>query len=333
MYPSVRKNPWFSIFTIVMILLSAFACQQKETKPILKDSSGKINNLSIIIENQMWNGEVGDSLRAKFAAPVDGLPQQEPLFSISQYVPKLFEGFMTNSRNIIIVQKATQTNFEIRRNVYAQPQNVVLISGKNIVEIINLIETNAATIINTLKASEIIENQRRIKKSLLDDTRIKNKFNISLRIPTAYKYIIEDEKFFWIRKEIPSGNTSILIYELLYEALEENDDVVANIIAMRDSIGQKFIEGTLPNTYMVTEPSYAPYLFISELDGKKTFETKGTWMLKNDFMGGPFINYAIRDDIHQRYLVIEGFCYNPSQAKRDLMQELEAIIKSVKFIN
>jgi len=31
-------------------------------------------------------------------------------------------------------------------------------------------------------------------------------------------------------------------------------------------------------------------------------------------------------------LVLEGFCYAPSKKKRDLMFELEAIIKSVKFI-
>ena len=42
--------------------------------------------------------------------------------------------------------------------------------------------------------------------------------------------------------------------------------------------------------------------------------------------------YAIRDEKNNRYLVIEGFCYNPSMAKRDIMHELESIIKSVKLL-
>jgi hypothetical protein len=48
-------------------------------------------------------------------------------------------------------------------------------------------------------------------------------------------------------------------------------------------------------------------------------------------MNGPFINYAIQDKTNNRILVIEGFCYAPSKQKRDLMFELEAIIKSVQF--
>jgi hypothetical protein len=65
----------------------------------------------------------------------------------------------------------------------------------------------------------------------------------------------------------------------------------------------------------------------------ETFETKGTWQLENDYMSGPFINYSILDKKNNRILVLEGFCYAPSKEKRDLMFELEAIIKSVKFEN
>ncbi|GGD22102.1 DUF4837 family protein [Flavobacterium orientale] len=321
------------IFTIVAALV-LFSCkEEQQQKTSLKDSSGKINSLSVIIENQMWGGEVGDSIRSKFAAPVDGLPQQEPLFNISQYAPKLFEGFMTNSRTILIVTKTEQANFEIKKNVYAQPQTIVYVSGNTISEIINKLEEHSKEIISTFKAGEILENQRRIAISLLDDSKIKKKFNISLKIPTAYKYIIEEDKFFWIRKELTSGNNSILIYEVPIATIEEDPNFVSSIITLRDSIGQKHIQGTLANTHMVTEDSYAPYFSKITLKGKEAFETKGTWELKNDFMAGPFINYAIKDEANQRYLVVEGFCYNPSTSKRDLMHELEAIIKSITFLN
>jgi hypothetical protein len=38
-----------------------------------------------------------------------------------------------------------------------------------------------------------------------------------------------------------------------------------------------------------------PYFFVVNLDNKLTYETKGTWELRDDFMSGPFINYAIID--------------------------------------
>ena len=105
-----------------------------------------------------------------------------------------------------------------------------------------------------------------------------------------------------------------------------------SIIRTRDSIGNLYIHGTSPNTQMVTEDSYAPYLFHINIKGKEAYETKGTWELRNDFMSGPFINYSIIDRANKRIIVLEGFCYDPSKEKRDLMFELEAIIKSVEFL-
>lgn len=318
---------------ILLFVASLFiSCKEENREDILKESSGKINHLSVIIENQLWNGEVGDSIRNIYAAPVDGLPQEEPLFTIKQYAPNLFEGFMTNSRNILVVLKKEENNFELVENEFAKPQNVAHITGSSVTEIVSLLEKHSPEIINKFKQTDIVENQRRISKSLLDDSKIKKNFKASLKLPTAYRYIIEEDKFFWIRKELPSGNASVLIYEVPLSTIQKDTNTVANIIQMRDSIGQKHIEGTLPNTYMITQAAYSPYFFNIMLNGKKTYETKGTWELKNDYMAGPFINYAIRDEKNNRYLVIEGFCYNPSLAKRDIMHELESILKSVKIL-
>ena len=82
---------------------------------------------------------------------------------------------------------------------------------------------------------------------------------------------------------------------------------------------------------MKTEEAYSPYLFMTSFKDKRAFETRGNWEMANDFMSGPFLNYAIRDDKHQCYLVIEGFIYSPSSPKRDLIIELESIIKSLQF--
>jgi hypothetical protein len=53
---------------------------------------------------------------------------------------------------------------------------------------------------------------------------------------------------------------------------------------------------------MITEEAYSPYFFKIKLDGKLTYEMKGTWELRNDFMSGPFINYAILDEENDRVL-------------------------------
>jgi hypothetical protein len=314
------------------LLIFVFLCScQKKNDALPRKTSGKINSISVIIDDQLWNGEIGDSIRNKFASPVIGLSQEEPLFTINQYPVKLLEGFATDSRAIIVVKKGPKNSFEIKQNQYASPQNVFHITGKTGAAIIDTLEKNTSKIIHIIRATEIAESQRIINQSLLSPKIITNKFHISLNIPSDYEYMLHKSKFIWLKKEIISGNTSLLIYQVPLYTIKAGDDEIASIIRMRDSIG-KYIHGTEPNTAMITEEGYAPYLFKTQLDGKKTYETKGTWELKNDFMAGSFINYAIVDKAYNRILVLEGFCYSPSKEKRDLMQELEAIIKSVHVI-
>ena len=319
---------------LFLTALSLISCKDsaEEAKAVLSESNGKMSNVSIIIDDNYWNGEIGDSIRKKFAAPVDGLPQEEPLFTLNQYPTRVFEGFVRKSRNIIIVKKDDKTGFSANKDAYAKPQNVFFITGKSTEDVLKVIEEKSAEIIQTIKASEIIENQVRMAKSLVSDDKIQKMFGVSLKIGFGYKYDMVKDKFIWLRKEFTSGYNSVLIYEVPIEQVEKDGNIIANIILMRDAIGKENIHGALPNTWMITEEAYAPYLFDVTVAGKKTYLTKGTWELKNDFMAGPFVNYAIKDPKNNRYLILEGFTYNPSKSKRDLVFELEAIIQSVKFL-
>jgi len=89
----------------------------------------KINSIAIVIDDKLWSGEIGDSIRNKFASPVIGLPQEEPLFTINQFPARLIES-ATVMRNCIIIKIAPKDNFEIVENEFASPQNVFHISGK-----------------------------------------------------------------------------------------------------------------------------------------------------------------------------------------------------------
>jgi uncharacterized protein YaaQ len=323
-------NKTFLLLSLFSLLV--FSCK-KQGSDLPRKTTGKINTISVIIDDQLWNGEVGDCIRNKFASPVIGLPQEEPLFTINQYPAKLMEGFMTDNRTIIVVKKASTTKFEIKKNQYASPQNVFHISGKTNTAILEIIEENTPKIIQIIKETEIAENQRIQSRSLINSTAIKNKFQIDLKVPSGYLYVLDKTKFLWLKKEIISGNTSLLIYEVPINSIKKASNPILNIIKMRDSIGNLYIGGTELDTPMMTEEGYAPYFSKTKIDNKETFETKGTWELKNDFMSGPFVNYAIVDKAHNRILVLEGFCYSPSKEKRDLMHELESIIKSVVIPN
>ncbi|OXB25493.1 DUF4837 domain-containing protein [Flavobacterium tructae] len=314
----------FLLILLPLLFISCFK-NDKQTESV----SGKTNTISVIIDDQLWYGEVGDSIRNKFASPVLGLTQEEPIFTINQYPARLLEGFVTDSRSIIVVKKAAADKFEVTHSA-SLPHNTFRIYGKSVDDIICSIELNSAQIIKVIRDTEIKKIQEDNSKSLLNPAIIKNKFHVDLQIPVGYEYMLHKKNFIWLKKDIISGNTSLLIYQIPIRSFEKSSNVVDNIIRMRDSVGY-YIKGKEPKTRMITGEAYAPYFSTILLDGKKAFETKGTWELKNDFMAGPFINYAIVDEMYNRILVIEGFCYSPSNEERDLMLDLEAIIKSVKI--
>ncbi|MTH17909.1 DUF4837 family protein [Flavobacterium sp. LC2016-01] len=317
-------NKTLFLFLILSFLLVSCLKTDKQSQPV----SGKTNTISIIIDDQLWYGEVGDTIRNKFASPVWGLTQEEPLFTINQYPARLLEGFVTDSRSIIVVKKATTDKFEIIRSKKL-PHNTFRIYGKSVDDIICSIELNSAQMIKIIRDAEIEKIQQDNSKSLLNQAIIKNKFHVELEIPIGYEYMLHKKNFIWLKKNIISGNTSLLVYQIPLKSFKKSN-VVADIVKMRDSVGG-YIKGREPNTRMITGEAYAPYFSTTILDGKKAYETKGSWEMKNDFMAGPFINYAILDKTHNRILVIEGFCYSPSNQERDLMLDLEAIIKSVNI--
>jgi hypothetical protein len=320
------------LLTVFFTSLLFISCSKKKEKPVEITSTGRINGLTIIINDQLWNGEVGDSLRKKFASPVDGLPQEEPLFTINQYPSKAIDANKIYSRNLLIVNKDDKNRFRIEVDEFAKPQNVVHLAGNSNEEIIEELEHNFDAIIKKFKQTEILETQKVISLSLLSDKKIRNKFKVSLKLPSTYKTALSRANFIWLKREILSGNNNILIYKVPFKSILKNDNVSNNIIKIRDSIGALYIHTRVRNSKMITEESYSPYFLKTLLDGKRTFETKGTWELKGDYMSGSFINYAIMDRSKRKFIIIEGFCYAPSTDKRDLMFELEAIIKSIKIL-
>ena len=322
------KN-FLTLFSVLFVL--AGCGDGKDDPVVVSNSSGNINNVTVVMDNELWTGEVGEAVRRHLAAPVDGLPQEEPLFSLSQMPPEAFSGFARKNRTFLQIKKGEDSGIKMAENAYARPQKGILISGEDNEEIVSIIDKNAENIISTFRNTELTEQQRRIKKSLQNDKKLEENLGVSMKFPTAYRYAKESDDFFWIRKDIPTGSMEVLVYEVPRHVIEKDTNIIGNIIEMRDSIGRTHIPGRLDGTYMVTESAYAPYLFESQIDGKFAWESKGIWEVKGDFMGGPFLNYAVLDEENDRYVILEGFAFSPSARKRENMMELEAILRSVQI--
>ena len=326
----MKKLTLIIIFAICFISCNETKKDTSEKiKGSLAQSIGKINELSVVIDNELWIGSLGDTIRKYFGAEVPGLPQEEPLFSIRQITPENFVGLARRYRAFVKIQKGDESKLYIANNEYATPQLGYVLTGVNNDEIARLIREKSEEMASKYKKVETREKQYKIKKSLEYIPQLQEKMGITLKIPSAYRIAKEEEKFFWLRKDITNGDMNLLIYELPMGSIPKDSTTIAKIIKVRDSIGMLKIPTS--SGEFITEEAYAPYLYETQLDNKFAFETKGTWEIKDRYMAGPFVNYVIDDSDNNRQFVIEGFVLAPSVRKRDFMFELEAIMKSIKF--
>ncbi len=323
------KKTVLVVFTIIFLI----ACNNdgSKSKRILSSSSGNINNLSVVIDNELWEGSIGEQIRSILGAPVYGLPQEEPLFKMQQMPTVVFSDFATKSRIILKIEKGKPTDIKFLKDAFAKPQKLILVRGNTNKEINEQLVQNAEKIVAVFKNEEIKEKQRRIKIALNKNNNIEKNLGLTINFPSVYRVAKEDDSFFWLRKDIKTGTMNIMLYEMPLDAISEGDNAINDIIRMRDSIGKVHIPGPLDGSYMITEEAYTPYLNKTIIDNKPALVTRSTWEIKNAFMAGPFINYIVEDKTNNRLVVIEGFTFAPSVAKRNHMFELEAIIRSLQI--
>ena len=229
-------------------------------------------------------------------------------------------------------KKIPQTNLEFIK-IFIQNRNYFfLIQGEDEDILINYLIENKPLIINTIKEGERKEKIRRIKKSPSKSNILRKKMRINLVYPSVYKKVKDTFNFIWLEKQILKGTLNIISYRLPLNTISDPPKL-NDVIRIRDSIGKINIPGRLEGTHMITEKNYRPYFYKLNMGGKIIFETKGMWEVKNDFMGGPFINYILKDKKSNEWVIVEGFAFAPSVSKRDYMFELNSILSTISINN
>ena len=239
----------------ILVVLFFFSCDQTTTlyKP---KSSGNIHTVSVVVEDKVWNSKLGDNLREVFASEFEGLPQQEPLFTLVHIPPKIFKDFAREGRNIIKISPNTVDTAYIEKNKYASPQLVLNIEGPNTKTITKQLNKISSKAILAFRKNEVIEKQRRIRKSVLKTEEFKA-LGINLTLPSAYSlFKKDDQNKLWFQRETKKGSVNFLTYTLPNIS---QPITLEKVIKIRDSIGKEFVPGRNEDSYVITEKAYEPY--------------------------------------------------------------------------
>jgi len=329
-------NKFKTILVSIFLLIALFCFNGCSTEiSSLPASSGKTGELLFIIDKNQWDGLAGDSIRQTFGSEYLGLGQPEPMFNLAHIEERAFTKMFQSHRNIFIVEiKPEQQTplYEVRKNVWAQPQIVVKIAAATSNEFLEELSARHAQIIRLFFENERERMLRAFKRE--EDINITNTlkkdYGLSLTIPKGYFIAKQTKDFCWIRRETDETSIGLIIH--LKDYSDAGSFNFEQIIDNRNSITKAHIPGPREGSYMqVSQKVVQPFSKEINFKGMYAVETRGLWDLHGDFMGGPFINYTFVDENTNKLITLDAFVYAPRFNKRDYVIQAEALIYSLEL--
>lgn len=341
-------------FSGIFLFFFLFSCTDNHSG--LPGYSGNAGEVIVVMPERYWNTACGEAVKNSLARAQYGLPQDEPVFDLVHIAPKDFARIFQTHRNILIVdisENYKDVKSEIKTNSWAKGQVVIKVISPDESSFIEFMNTYSENIIRQYNE---IETDRQMDKNFKNGDlklaeEINRKYGFSILMEKDFYIAAEDSGFLWLRSEKGRNlggyehqvSKGILIY--WYNYTDTSMFSPDRLVAVKDSIGKKYIPGAVQNSYMVTSfklmPPQAKRIQLrvknhgtEKKDEVKTIfavEIRGLWRMENDFMGGPFISLSMLDEKKNRIITAEGYVFAPQFDKLNYLREVEAIIKSINI--
>ena len=154
-------------------------------------------------------------------------------------------------------------------------------------------------------------------------------FGLTMNVPPGFSIARQKKNSIWVRYETPEISQGIILYTFPYTS--DSTFTVDYLVAKTDSVLEIDIPGPTPGSYMAVEKRLDQVFNVYEHNKNYAVEMRGLWRVENDFMGGPYVALAELDAANQRIVVAFAYVFAPSKNKRNLLQQVEAMIYSLKL--
>jgi len=349
----------FRLIISILFLTVITACNEDaaggmKAKPM---ALGVMNQIVVIADEDLWESPVKDTFEFYFESAYPIMPRPEPMFDLRYFSPEQIdnEPLRRELRTYVVLAdlseddsravKMIKTDLgeERYRNAlngemtsiavkdkWARNQLLVYLMGKDRNALNEAIRTNYPGIarrvnrhdIEQLKAMTFAQG---INLGLKEE--IGTEYGLYLEVPRAYKEVEKDsENFRWLKKDDKHSIMNIVIQSFDYR--DQNQISKDSLIAWINSHGKE-ITSSEPNSYLeINDVDLPVFEYVYDIDGVYTKEIRGIWEMNNDYMGGPFAAYGLVNNVSQKITFVHTFVYAPGAEKRNMMQQLDMVIKS-----
>ncbi|MEX2463092.1 MAG: DUF4837 family protein [Balneolaceae bacterium] len=340
----------FLLWVPIAIILLLSACNA-DYRPI---SIGPIDEVIVVMDSTDWDSETALAIEETFGKLIGTLPTAEPTYKL------IFRDFSTNEeldnlrehKNIIFASTLDDDNNvaslirailsdEIEERVrqgesfafplqdrWVRDQWTLLLTSTSDLELSEKILNSESSLVGNLMDLEFqrrtAELFRRGEQVAISDSLWK-KYGWSVRMQHDYTQSVDVDDVVVFKRYLPDNNRWMLAW---WEDDVDNIDFLDSewINAHRDSLLHQYLRGEREESYITTE--YRRPVITDEMvrsDHIMGFETLGTWMMTNDFMGGPFVNFTYYDPQTERLFMIEYGQFAPSVTKRTFVRQFRAM--------
>ncbi len=328
-------------FALLLSPLMLFSCDPGEEGRRLPRHSGSPGEVLIVMSENLWMGDPGDSLRTIFEAYVPNLPQAEPRFSLLQFTPPQMSNMLKQHRNIVQINIGPEVidnqGVKLTRDKWSNHQLVYIANAADVETFYQQLRSEFEAIAIQIDKTEIERlkaNYQRNYNEKITQT-ISEKFDISIRMPLDCEIAKSEDDFLWIKRERLKyiGNEAHEIIQgfFIYKYPYTSDSAFTQteILARHDSVLQQYVPGPEPNSYMTTEYRYPPDSKAEMINNQYVFMNRGLWRTENYFMGGPFMSFTTTNKEGGEIITISGFVFAPKFDKREYIREVEAVLRTL----
>lgn len=352
-------------FLSIILLLCFFACkgsseegaegeQKKNPLSSLATSSGRIDEIMVIIDDEDWQDSLGLALRNVLQEAYPSLPQPEPRFSLRQMQPSGLTTLLKKASSMLVVAnlsdegptakyvkeqlkrfeaegKTMPKNMFTLKDIWAQPQQMVFVFGQTEEELKKYLVNKKAEIIRRLY---VVENQKATNNLYASRTnqkltaQVKEVLGIDIAIPNSFKLVELNDTLLWVRQDIEMQTDNVMIHVKPYT--DQKQFSGEHAIATRDQLGRMFTTDT-PDSFAKSDTVFGAEHQQVVINGTNMVESRGLWRMTEDFMGGPFVNYLMIDEKTNRVIIFDGFVFAPDYKKRRGVRKLEMLARQLKF--
>jgi len=323
------------LYPVLMLLFLLVSCTPQDKKARIVASKGLPSELLLVVDDKVWQSDVADTLKAITQGAVPGLMQEEQYFKTVRISARHYVQTYTTFHSKLFVHLDSSLKHAmmgVSRDVIAHPQIEVTVSAPSIESLRKFLSQKGAYIREVIDDAQIEMRADMLRKHYNRD--IENKMasavGYGIKVPEQIQASKVGKNFVWAGSNLNEKDLNVVVYLLPWDGEDiANED---KFVACRDSVMRMNIPGSNPDQWMqTTKIDDSPILSscLREIAGKKVYEVRGLWEMRNGALGGPFVSQTRIDSMNNKLIVAEGFVYSPSTDKRDLLRMVEASLRTL----